>query len=93
MFQPDRAYQVRRRFRKRLQQLLPAPELLPGLPLFLRPRAAVAPHPVREAVSPPEVPRGEAAGAAEVQQVRLLDRRDTRRPRVAAEADTRTDAQ
>jgi len=93
VFQPGRACQVRQRFRKRRQQLLPAPELLRGLPLFLLPRAAVVFHPDREAVSPQEVPRGEAAGAAAVQQVRPLDRRDTRHPRVAVEADTRTDAQ
>jgi hypothetical protein len=89
-FQPGRACQVRKGFRKRLQQLLRAPELLRGLLLFLHLRAAVVPHPDREAVSP----RGEgAAAAAEAQQVRLLDRRDTRHPRVAAEADTRTNSQ
>jgi hypothetical protein len=69
------------------------PELLRGLQLFLHPRAAVVPHPAREAVSLPEAHRGVAAAeAAAAQRVRPLHRRGTRRPQVVAEAATRTDA-
>jgi hypothetical protein len=89
VFLPGPACPVQPRFRRRQEQRLRVEEHHHGRLLFLRLRAAAVPHQGREAVSH----RGEAAvEVAAVQRARRLDRRGTRRLRVAAEADIRTDA-